>query len=104
MAWSPSSAFIMCVAAGGIYAAADVGHTKGMNAAKIMAASVVVGFVATALDDITDGPAGTALAGLFLLSAVLNKGANAIVLTSNLVQHIGGNSSNSAGSKPASKA
>lgn len=87
--WAPTSAFLMCVAAGGIYATADIGHTKGKNAAKIMIASVAVGFIAVAIDNATNGPAGTGLAALFLFSAFMSKGANAVVLASNLINNIG---------------
>lgn len=80
---------VLAVAAGSIYAIADAGHTGGKNVVKIMAASVAVGFVGVALDDVTNGPLGTGLTALFLFAAFLNKGANATVLASKLVTNFG---------------
>lgn len=84
----PSTAFVVSISAGGIYALADIGHTGGKSSLKIMAASAVLGFVLTALDDVTGSPVGTAIAALMLFVAVLNKGSNTLVLINNLLSHL----------------
>ncbi len=86
--WSPTTPLILAVAGGSIYAINDLATNGGKQTAKIMIASVIFGFVASAIDDVTRGPIGTGITALFLFAAFMSKGAPAFVSVTKVVSNV----------------
>ncbi len=79
---------IACLVGGGLYAVPYITANNSRRAAATFTASAILGALCVGLDNVTESPLGTGIAGLYLMVGILTRGAPAIELAGATVQAI----------------